>query len=261
MSSHIQIWCYTDCQQIDSSQHIESGQTAEWLTHGEWSTYGEWSTKKGCSSCREGSAKTMWSTGRVVNIQRVVKIQRVVNRQRTVNTKRVLNIYSKWSTHTETANTRLQNINWLFVNSWHVTEVRWQDVDVTALHVRDHVKLNMKCATLDFYSILMIKCTAFACYQYIQRGQHKLWTSVGMNHRVTGFRLGVIKQGLPVLHVCSLLQRCFWYYKITICLQDETGLSQHLVTWITNISRVSVARRGRYALIQVTCAEIILSHL
>ena len=33
-----------------------------------------------------------------------------------------------------------------------------------------------------------------------------------------------------------------------------------LVTWIKNISRVSEAKRGRYELIQVTCAEIILSH-
>ena len=33
-----------------------------------------------------------------------------------------------------------------------------------------------------------------------------------------------------------------------------------LVTWIKNISRVSEANRGRYELIQVTCAEIILSH-
>ena len=33
-----------------------------------------------------------------------------------------------------------------------------------------------------------------------------------------------------------------------------------LATWIKNISRVSKAKRGRYELIQVTCAEIILSH-
>ena len=33
-----------------------------------------------------------------------------------------------------------------------------------------------------------------------------------------------------------------------------------LVTLIKNISRVSEAKRGRYELIQVTCAEIILSH-
>ena len=33
-----------------------------------------------------------------------------------------------------------------------------------------------------------------------------------------------------------------------------------LVTWIKNISRVSETKRGRYELIQVTCAEIILSH-
>ena len=33
-----------------------------------------------------------------------------------------------------------------------------------------------------------------------------------------------------------------------------------LVTWIKNISRVSEAKRERYELIQVTCAEIILSH-
>ena len=33
-----------------------------------------------------------------------------------------------------------------------------------------------------------------------------------------------------------------------------------LVTWIKNISQVSEAKWGRYELIQVTCAEIILSH-
>ena len=33
-----------------------------------------------------------------------------------------------------------------------------------------------------------------------------------------------------------------------------------IVTWINNISRVSEAKRVRYELIQVTCAEIILSH-
>ena len=33
-----------------------------------------------------------------------------------------------------------------------------------------------------------------------------------------------------------------------------------LVTWIKNISRVSEAKQGRYELIQVTCAEIIMSH-
>ena len=33
-----------------------------------------------------------------------------------------------------------------------------------------------------------------------------------------------------------------------------------LVTWIKNISRVSEAKRGRYELIQVSCAEIIFSY-
>ena len=33
-----------------------------------------------------------------------------------------------------------------------------------------------------------------------------------------------------------------------------------LVTWIKNISQVSEVKRGRYELIQVTCAVIILSH-
>ena len=33
-----------------------------------------------------------------------------------------------------------------------------------------------------------------------------------------------------------------------------------LVTWIKNISQVSVAKPGKYELIQVTCTEIILSH-
>ena len=39
---------------------------------------------------------------------------------------------------------------------------------------------------------------------------------------------------------------------------DEIILA--LVNWIKNISQVSIVKRGRYELIQVTCAEIILPY-
>ena len=48
---------------------------------------------------------------------------------------------------------------------------------------------------------------------------------------------------------------------ITICLKDETGLSQHTLLGSINISLVSLRSLGTYFLIQVTSAEIILSHL
>ena len=43
--------------------------------------------------------------------------------------------------------------------------------------------------------------------------------------------------------------------------KTATVFMMMMMMMIKNISRVSVARRGRYELIQVTCAEIILSHL
>ena len=43
------------------------------------------------------------------------------------------------------------------------------------------------------------------------------------------------------------------------CSEPEISF-RAIATWIKNISRVSVAKRGRYELIQVTCTEIILSH-
>ena len=48
-------------------------------------------------------------------------------------------------------------------------------------------------------------------------------------------------------------------YNIIICIQNETGLSQH--TYLDQKYLLSErSERGRYELIQVTCAEIILSH-
>ena len=47
---------------------------------------------------------------------------------------------------------------------------------------------------------------------------------------------------------------------IIICFQNETRLSQHTLLGSIHISLVSLSSLGRYFFIQVTSAEIILSH-
>ena len=53
-------------------------------------------------------------------------------------------------------------------------------------------------------------------------------------------------------------KKCINWHGITHMPSKWDGIISALVTWIKNISRVSEAIRGRYELIQATCAEIIL---